>query len=131
VVAQWEMWLLSRTMWWLIRICGGLSGRLGGPVGDVVAQWLAHQAVAFRFRVRVQHLSSLRLTDISMWLSPRMVLGHGACGEPTISLHSHHVSLFQWATHLLSVMRDPGSIPRGDTYVEPGFSCYRCLATLL
>jgi hypothetical protein len=89
------------------------SGRLGGPVGDVVAQWLAHQAVAFRFRVHVWHLSSLRLTDISMWLSPGMVLGHRACGEPAISLHSHHVSLVRWTTRLFPSMRDPGSIPRG------------------
>ncbi len=35
------------------------------------------------------------------------------CGEPEISLHSHHVSLVQWITRLLPVMRDPGSIPRG------------------
>ncbi len=35
------------------------------------------------------------------------------CGEPAISLHSHHVSLVQWTTRLLPVMRDPGSIPGG------------------
>jgi hypothetical protein len=35
------------------------------------------------------------------------------CGEPAISRHSHHVSLVQLTTHLLPVMRDPGSIPRG------------------
>jgi hypothetical protein len=37
------------------------------------------------------------------------------CGEPelVISLHSHHVSLVQWTTRLLPVMRDPGSNPRG------------------
>jgi hypothetical protein len=29
-------------------------------------------------------------------------------GEPAISLHSHHVSLVQWTTCLLPVMRDPG-----------------------
>ncbi len=34
------------------------------------------------------------------------------CGEPAISLPSHHVSLVQWTTRLLPVMRDPGSIPR-------------------
>ncbi len=28
--------------------------------------------------------------------------------EPAISFHSHHVSLFQWSTHLLPVTRDPG-----------------------
>ncbi len=35
------------------------------------------------------------------------------CGEPAISLHSHHASMFQWTTRLLPVMRDLGSIPRG------------------
>jgi hypothetical protein len=45
------------------------------------------------------------------------------CGEPAISLHSHHVSLVQWTTHLLLVTRDPGSNPLGGTYVKPGFSC--------
>ncbi len=41
----------------------------------LVAQWLAHQTVALRFRVRVLHISSLRLTDISMWVVPGMLLG--------------------------------------------------------
>jgi hypothetical protein len=40
-------------------------------------------------------------------------LGGESCGEPAISLHSHHVSLVQWTTRLLPVMRDPGSFPRG------------------
>ncbi len=35
------------------------------------------------------------------------------CGGPAISLHSYHVSLVQWTTSLLPVMRDPGSIPKG------------------
>jgi hypothetical protein len=35
------------------------------------------------------------------------------CGEPAISLHSHHVSLVRWTTRLLPVMRDPGSISWG------------------
>ncbi len=45
------------------------------------------------------------------------------CGEPAVSLHSHHVSLIQWSTRLLPVMRDLGSNPQGGTYVKPGFSC--------
>ncbi len=45
------------------------------------------------------------------------------CGEPAISLHSHHVSLVQWTTCLLPVTRDSGSNPLGATYVKPGFSC--------
>jgi hypothetical protein len=37
------------------------------------------------------------------------------CGEPAISLHSHHVSLVQWTTCLLPVTRDPGLNPqRGE-----------------
>jgi hypothetical protein len=46
-----------------------------------------------------------------------------ACGEPAISLHSHHVSLVQWTNPLLPVTRDPGSNPQGGTYVKLGFSC--------
>jgi hypothetical protein len=45
------------------------------------------------------------------------------CGEPAISLHSHHVSLVQWTTHLLPDTRDMDSKPQGGTYVKPGFSC--------
>ncbi len=44
-----------------------------------------------------------QLTQLGSWL----------CGEPAISLHSHTVPLVQCSTHLLPVMRDPGSIPRG------------------
>ncbi len=39
--------------------------------------------------------------------------GGEPCGEPTISLHSHTVSLLQWVNPLLPFMMDPGSIPRG------------------
>jgi hypothetical protein len=35
------------------------------------------------------------------------------CADSAISLHSHHISLVQWTTRLLPIMRDPGSIPRG------------------
>ncbi len=35
------------------------------------------------------------------------------CGEPAISRHTYTVPLVQWSTHLLPIMRDPGSIPRG------------------
>ncbi len=35
------------------------------------------------------------------------------CRGPAISLHSYHVSLVQWTTCLLPVMRDPGSNPQG------------------
>jgi hypothetical protein len=45
------------------------------------------------------------------------------CGDPAISLHSHHVSLVQWTNPLLPVTRDLGSNPLGGIYVKPGFSC--------
>ncbi len=48
--------------------------------------------------------------------------GREPCGEPAISLHSHHVSLLQWTTRLLPVTRDLGSNPLGGTHVELGFS---------
>jgi hypothetical protein len=37
------------------------------------------------------------------------------CGEPAISLHSHHVSLVQWTTRLLPVTRNLGSKPQDGT----------------
>ncbi len=39
--------------------------------------------------------------------------GGEPCGDPAISLQSSTVPLIQWSTHLLPIMRDPGSIPRG------------------
>ncbi len=45
--------------------------------------------------------------------------GGEPCGEPAISLHSHHVSMVQWTTCLLPVTRDPGSNLQGGTYVKP------------
>ncbi len=36
------------------------------------------------------------------------------CGEPAISLHSHHVSLVQWTTHLLPVTGTRVQNPWGD-----------------
>ncbi len=69
-------------------------------------------------------LPSCFTTDgVSCW-------GKESCGEPAISLHSHHVSLVQRTTRLLPITRDLGSNPHGGTYVKPGFtllalSCYR------
>ncbi len=39
--------------------------------------------------------------------------GGEPCGEPAISLHSHHVSLLQWTTRLLPVTRDQVQNPWG------------------
>ncbi len=71
----------------------------------------------------------------ALYRSPFLLHNHGVgywgepCGEPAISIHSHHVSLVQLTTHLLPVTRDLGSNPLGGTDVKPGFSWYRCLAT--
>ncbi len=43
----------------------------------------------------------------------RLLGGRKPCGEPAISLHSHHVSLVQQTTRLHPVTRDPGSSPQG------------------
>ncbi len=57
--------------------------------------------------------------------------GGEPCGEPAISLHSHHASLVQWTTRLLPVMRDPGSNPWGilceTEILLLALSCYRCM----
>jgi hypothetical protein len=39
--------------------------------------------------------------------------GGEPCGEPAISIHSHHVSLVQWTTCLLPATRDTGLNPLG------------------
>jgi hypothetical protein len=83
----------------------------------------SHTALLSRFHARCRS---------SFWLhNHRVSCSRGEpCGEPLISLRSHYVSLVQWTTHLLPVMRDPGSNSQGGTYVKPGFSCKRCLATI-
>ncbi len=51
----------------------------------------------------------------SSWLHNHIVGCWGEpCEKPAILLHSHHVSLVQWSTHLPLVMRDPGSIPKEE-----------------
>jgi hypothetical protein len=57
--------------------------------------------------------SSFTTDGVGCWGEP--------CEEPAISLHSHHVSLVQWTTRLLPVMRDPGSNPQGGTYIKSGY----------
>ncbi len=44
---------------------------------------------------------------------PKTIFFIQVCGEPAISLHSHHVSLVRRTTHLLPITRDPGSKPLG------------------
>ncbi len=72
----------------------------------------SHTAFLSRFRARCRS---------PFWLHNRwsLLLGGGEpCGEPVISLHSHHVSLVQWTTCLLPITRDPGSNRQGGTYVK-------------
>jgi hypothetical protein len=58
----------------------------------------------------VNHTYKLYITDLC---SQAAYVHASYCGEPAISLHSHHVSLVQWTNRLLPIMRDSGSIPRG------------------
>ncbi len=81
----------------------------------------SHTAFLSRFHARCR--SPFQLHNRRSWL-----LG-GSPVESLQSLHSHHVSLVQWTTCLLPVTRNPGSNHQGGTYVKPGFSCYRCIAT--
>jgi hypothetical protein len=56
------------------------------------------------------HFAHLFLIDSSILLYFAVYILHSycfVCLEPAISLHSHHVSLVQWTTRLLPVMRDP------------------------
>jgi hypothetical protein len=46
--------------------------------------------------------------------------GGEPCGDPAISLHSHHVSLVQWTNPLFPVTRDLGSNPLGGYLCETG-----------
>jgi hypothetical protein len=60
--------------------------------------------------------------DFSIVVKERELYRTVVCGEPAISLHSHHGSLVQWTIRLLPITRDPGSNPQGGTYLKPGFS---------
>ncbi len=78
--------------------------------------------------VIIPHSSSVSVSRSLQVLLPasqptELAAGGEPCGEPAISLHSHHVSLVKWTTYLLPVTRDPGSNSHGGTYVKPGFSC--------
>jgi hypothetical protein len=98
-------------------VCGGLHPKLSlGPGADNVTIPLdLTQLFCPGFTLAAGPLSGFT-TGVSCW-------GGEPCGEPAISLHSHHVSLVQWTTCLLPVTRDSGSNPLGGTYVKPGFSC--------
>ncbi len=64
-----------------------------------------------------------------MWMYLLYVIRY--CGEPAISQDSHHVSLVQWTNLFASRHKGHRFKSPGGTYVKPGFSCLRCLATLV
>jgi hypothetical protein len=51
------------------------------------------------------------------------------CGEPAISLHLHSLT-GPVGQPFASRHEGPGFNPEGGTYMNPGFSCQRCLATV-
>jgi hypothetical protein len=87
--------------------CGGLHPvpSLGRRTDNVIILLDLTQLFCSSFTLTAGPPSSFTTDIVDCWGYP--------CGEPAISLHSHHVSLVQWTTCLLPVMRDPGSIPRG------------------
>jgi hypothetical protein len=84
----------------------------------------SHTAFLSRFHARCRSPFSLH-----NWRS--RLLG----GSPVESLQSHMIlTMSHWSsglTCLLPATRITGSNPLGGTYVKPGFSCKRCLATLV
>ncbi len=66
----------------------------------------SHTALLSRFLARCRSPFRLHNHRVGCWGEP--------CGEPAISLHSHHVSLVQWTTCLIPVTRDPIQNPWGD-----------------
>jgi hypothetical protein len=98
-------------------VWGGLHPKLKlGPRADnVIIPLDLTQLFCPSFTLAAGPPFSFTTDGVGCWEEP--------CGEPAISLHSHHVSLVQWTNPLLSVTRNLGSNPLGGTYVKPGFSC--------
>jgi hypothetical protein len=103
------------------NFCGLVCGRLHpkpslGPRADnVISPLDLTQLYCPGFTLAAGPLPTSQLTESAAGGEP--------CAESAISLHSHHVSLVQWTTHLHHVTRDPRSNPQGGSYLEPGFSC--------
>ncbi len=73
----------------------------------------SHTAFLSRFHARSR--SPFRLHN---WRSP--LLGGEPCGEPAISLHSHHVSLVLWTNPFASRHKGPGFQSPGGYLCETG-----------
>jgi hypothetical protein len=96
----------------VIGHCGLVWGRLrpepslGRRADNVIIPLNLTQVFCPGFTLAAGPPSSFTIDIVGCW-------GGEPCGEPAISLHSHHVSLVHWTTRLLPIMRDSGSIPRG------------------
>ncbi len=88
-------------------ILGGLRSKpsLGCHANNVIIALVITQLFCLGFMLTAGPPSGFTTDILGCWGEP--------CGEPAISLHSQTVPLVYWSTHLLPVMRDPGSIPRG------------------
>ncbi len=137
-LVQWTTCLLPVTRDLGSKPLGGLMRNWDFPVSVVSLHWWPQCDWSFlwpclrRASSRTITRPSCRQCDNPTWSntdllsrfharcrSPFWLHNHGVgcwgepCGEPAISLHSHHVSLVQWTTHLLPVTRDLGSKPLG------------------
>ncbi len=92
-------------------VWGGLRPEpsLGPRADNVIIPLDLTQLFCPGFTLAAGPPSGLTTDGVGCWGEP--------CGEPAITLHSHHVSLVQWTTRLLPITRDPGSEPQGGTYV--------------
>jgi hypothetical protein len=93
--------------WWPQRDWSSLQPRLRRASSQTVTRPLSQQCdnptwshTAFLYQFHARCRSSVQLHNRRSWL-----LGGGEpCGEPAISLHSHHVSLVQWTNPLLACL---------------------------
>jgi hypothetical protein len=88
-------------------VLGGLRPEASrGPRADnVIIPLDLTQLFCHGFTLAAGSPSGFTTNSVGCWGKP--------CGEPAISLHSHHVSLVQWTTCQLLITRDLGSKPQG------------------
>jgi hypothetical protein len=94
----------------MIDHCGLIGGEfrpkpsLGHCADNMIISLDLTQLICPRFTLAADPPSGFTIDIVGCWGEP--------CGKPAILLYSHHVSLVQWTTRLLPVMRDSGSNPR-------------------